>query len=160
MAEWNDFFVATAGASAALTGLIFVGVSISLSRILSIAGLPDRALLSLVLLLNVLVISLLFLVPEFTTKTQGGFILAVSLLVWIIIFRLDLGSIRSKHKQYKKQYLLNMLIDQVATLLFIITGFLLATGCSSPMLYLVAAIIVSIIKAVMDGWVLLVEINR
>ena len=69
MKEWNDFYIAIAGASATLTGLIFVGVSISLTKILAIRGLPDRALLSLVLLLNALVLSLLFLVPGLSVKT-------------------------------------------------------------------------------------------
>ncbi len=43
MEPWHDFFVAVAGASAALTGLIFVGVSLSLTRMLAIPRLADRA---------------------------------------------------------------------------------------------------------------------
>ena len=41
---WTDLFVATVGATAALTGLIFVGVSINLTRITAFKGLPERAL--------------------------------------------------------------------------------------------------------------------
>ncbi len=44
MTGWENFFVAEVGASAALAGLIFVGVSINLNRILSLPRLPDRAL--------------------------------------------------------------------------------------------------------------------
>jgi hypothetical protein len=42
--EWGDLFVATAGASAALAGLVFVAVSINIERILEFNDLPERAL--------------------------------------------------------------------------------------------------------------------
>lgn len=57
------FFVATAGSAAALTGLILVGVSINITKILSLPKLPERALLSLFLLLTISVVSSLMLVP-------------------------------------------------------------------------------------------------
>ena len=61
--EWSDLFVAAAGASAALAGLLFVAVSINVERIVEYRGLPERALEALVMLLGVLVISILGLIP-------------------------------------------------------------------------------------------------
>lgn len=104
MADWNDFYVAVAGAPATLTGLLFVGVSIGLTKILSIRGLPDRALLSLVLLLTVLLLSILFLVPNLTTKTLGTAVFIIGLLAWVIVFRLDLRIFQNKQKQYRRHF--------------------------------------------------------
>src|SRR5690606_5287999 len=63
LADWKDFFGAQLGASATLAGLIFVGVSLNLTRILAAAFLPLRALLALGLLVAILVVASLLLVP-------------------------------------------------------------------------------------------------
>ena len=52
MIGWENFNIAEVGASAALLGLLFVGVSINLARIISLPGLPNRALLALIILLT------------------------------------------------------------------------------------------------------------
>jgi hypothetical protein len=55
MSEWHEFFLAEAGVAAVLTGLVFIGVSINLDKIMSNPGhgLPGRALEALVLLMAV-----------------------------------------------------------------------------------------------------------
>jgi len=42
-AGWTDFLVAAAGATGALVGLVFVGLSINLTRILALPGVSGRA---------------------------------------------------------------------------------------------------------------------
>lgn len=160
MADWNNLYGALAGASAALIGLIFVGVSISLTKILSIRGLPDRALLSLVLLLNVLVLSVLFLVPQQSVKNLGKEVLIIGIVVWCVVLRLDLRVFQNKQKQYKWRHAFNMLVDQTATVLYILAGIAMTTHSANGAYWMVAAILISIVKAVLDAWVLLVEINR
>lgn len=63
---WHDFFLAAAGATAALLGLLFVGVSINLSTIAAAerVDLRTRAGMAFANLVFVLVLSLLMLVPD------------------------------------------------------------------------------------------------
>jgi hypothetical protein len=64
-ADWDSFLVAMVGATAALTGLLFVAVSINLDRILEgTTMLPARAAETLASLVFVLIISALGLVPQ------------------------------------------------------------------------------------------------
>ena len=63
---WSDLFVATAGAAAALAGLVFVAISINIGRILQLAGVPERGLQTVLLLLGAVVVSILGLVPQRT----------------------------------------------------------------------------------------------
>ena len=62
-ADWHDLFVASAGAAAALTGLIFVAVSINLAQILADRKLPTRAAETLSILVGLVLLSVFMLVP-------------------------------------------------------------------------------------------------
>jgi hypothetical protein len=76
---WGTFFAAEVGAAAALTGLLFVAVSIKLARILSFPKLPARAGETLAVLLLVVVTSSLALVPQ-AASALGIEVAAVALL--------------------------------------------------------------------------------
>ena len=66
---WQDLFIAEAGASAALTGLLFVAVSINLAQILKFSHLPIRAVEALSC---VLFVSTLALVPDESARLWAG----------------------------------------------------------------------------------------
>jgi hypothetical protein len=160
MQGWDNFFLAEAGASAALTGLIFVGVSLNLTKILAMPRLPDRALEALVLLMSVLITSSLLLVPDQPQTLIGAEMTLVGFVTTTLMTRLDLRIRRDTDKQYRRSFLLNMVLSQIASLPYLIAGLLVLAGKINGLYVLVVGMIFSFIKALLDAWVLLVEINR
>src|SRR5213076_234726 len=73
--QWSDFGVALAATAAALTGLLFVAVSINLGRVLQFPQLPVLAGAALVQLSSALFAALFLLVPQ--SPSALGFELAV-----------------------------------------------------------------------------------
>jgi hypothetical protein len=160
MNEWHDLFVATTGASAALTGLIFVGVSINLSRILAYPKLPSRALLSLILLSTILIVSVLLLIPNQKNFVTGIEVLLVGSCCWIASSIIGISIASKTDKQYRIANLITMLIDQLATFPYIIAAILLLLNYEQGYYFIVVAFVLSIVKSIIDAWVLLIEINR
>ncbi|HLK27213.1 MAG TPA: hypothetical protein VKT28_01425 [Puia sp.] len=160
MIGWDNFFVAIVGAAAALTGLIFVGVSINLSRILSLSKITSRALESLILLLNVAIIGALCLVPQQSSFLLGIEILSIGIIVWGITLKLDIDLIRFSESSHKKHSWQNILFSHLAVLPYVIAGILTLSSGFGGIYWLIPGIIFSFIKALIDAWVLLVEINR
>jgi hypothetical protein len=160
MKDWVQFFATIGGAAATLTGLIFVGISINLNKILSISRLPDRASQALILLVTVLVVSGLCLIPGLNASLLGIEFLVLGTIVWIVNLKLDIGIFHKTSDQYKKRHLLNALLTQFSVLPYIISGIVLLTSGFTGIYWLLPAIFFSFIKSVLDAWVLLVEINR
>lgn len=61
---WHDFYVMLGGANAALTGLVFVALSIHLQAVLEHPLLKPRAVLALTVLATQIVIAAIVLVPQ------------------------------------------------------------------------------------------------
>ena len=153
---WSSFFAAEVSASAALTGLVIVAVSINLNRLLEERSLSGRAGETVVLLSGVLLLSTCVLVPAQPHWLLGAEILAVALMVGggrMIILR------RAGRHPLEPKYVRELFLLGTA-LLFALAGVSLILGVGGGLYLLVPAILLAIIGGVLNAWVLLVEILR
>lgn len=156
--EWTDLFVASAGAAAALTGLVFVAVSINIERILKLQGVPERALETVLLLLNVLIVSVLGLAPGQSQTALGLELLAVALLFSGGIAILAFKSLPPAHQRAWRASRLLLVIP--GTIPFLIGGASLLASTGGGLYWTLGGIVGAFMGAVTSAWVLLVEILR
>jgi hypothetical protein len=163
--EWHDFFLAVAGAAAVLAGLVFVGVSINLDTIMSnpTYGLAGRALEALVLLVAVLIVTILLLVPAQGMLLAGAEVLAVGVVDWAAIVAIQVLQLRNWHSleaSLRWHLVPRVVLGQVATLPLVAAGIAVLSWGVSGLYVLVVGVILSFLVAVVDAWILLVEIKR
>ncbi|HLM28225.1 MAG TPA: hypothetical protein VK304_14790 [Thermoleophilaceae bacterium] len=154
---WSDLFVAAAGASAALAGLVFVAVSINIEEILTGEGLPTRALETLVRLMGAVVVSVLGLIPQ--SSTALGIELAVEgalSAVWTV----ELAR-RSLPERTQRSWVIGRIaISLCGTLPFLLAGLSLLGERGGGLYWAVGGLLFAIGGGVTTAWVLLVEIRR
>jgi modulator of FtsH protease len=166
MNEWTDFLVASSGASAALLGLLFVALAINLKKILSVPLLPGRAFAAMLLPATMLVVSLCALVPGLNPNTLGWVTFLPGVLDWIFGMKCYWASFKYFRSNKKKlaipfyYFFLRFSLVQLGTLPYLVAGILFWTNNSSAPYWLVPAFLFSILTALYDTWVLLIEINR
>jgi hypothetical protein len=157
---WHELFLAEAGASAALAGLLFVAVSINLSRILEVPGRHGRAGEAIVLLVDVLVVSTLMLVPGQSRVVLGVELLVVGLAAWSILVGIHVRAVRGRVPPSGSVLIGRVVLAQVAALPFLVAGASLLLQAGGGLYWLVPGIVFCLVVAVLDAWVLLIEILR
>jgi hypothetical protein len=159
-ATWTAFFTAITGAAAALTGLLFVAVSINLGRILEgTKMLPDRAAETLAILLFVLISSALALVPQ-DVELLGAEILVIAVPLTAITVRNQLSYWRQNPDTPRMWSVSRMTASSVALVPGTVAGVCLAADWHGGFYWLVPTALLGIVGAVYSAWVLLVEIAR
>jgi modulator of FtsH protease len=159
--EWTDLFVAVAGASAALAGLLFVAVSINVERILKYEGLPERGIEALAMLLVPLIVSIAGLLPGQSHVALGLELLAIGAALVGVMLRLPVAHRLPEGIETPPRYAVNRQVVRLSgTVLLLIGGLGELFAVVGGLYWVAAAIVLLILGAVVNAWVLLVEILR
>jgi hypothetical protein len=159
-AGWVELFLAEAGASAALAGLLFVAISINLTKILEVRGLVGRAGEAIVLFVAVLVVSTLVLVPGQARVALGTELLVTGLLAWSILVVIHVRAVRGRIGPSRAVLVGRVVMAQVAVLPFLVAGVSLLLRAGGGLYWVVPGVVLCLVVAVLNAWVLLIKILR
>lgn len=149
------------GASAALTGLVFVGISINLKKIMESSYLPNNALEALIAFISTLFLAFLLLIPQQSFLADGIEVLCVGLLTWILMTFLHLDTFRKAPPPYRRELVVHQFVlYHLAALCFVGAGVSFLIWGVPGFYGIVAATFLSYLAAFVDTWLLVVEINR
>lgn len=157
--SWGSFFIAEVGATAALVGLVIVAISINLSRILEYPELPGRAAEAIAVLAGALILSSLTLIPQ-DVFHLGLEILAVAIVIWSAPVVLQFNTRRMIEPSGYTRPISRFLLTQLNTLPFVIAGIAITLDWPSGFYWLAAGVLLALMGALINTWVLLVEILR
>jgi hypothetical protein len=162
MAEgWSDFYVAVAGASAALAGLIIVAMSVTIKEIIASRTLPSRAGATISSMVLILVLAILGLMPYQTDVALGIEIIVASLVALIppiLMSQRVLTDTTYNASTGTRIFRAAGGLGPVA--LSLVGGILVVTGLEAGLFLVAAAIALIFVLSMLNAWVLLVEVQR
>jgi hypothetical protein len=155
---WHDFFVGSMGASAALTGLLFVAISINLQEILKYPNLPGRAAGSLGVLVSALVVAGCGLVPDQSRTALG---LEIAFVGGVVAFQAVWVTARNRAVGDEFSWRIERMLTLVTPgALFLAGGLSLLAGGGGGLYWIFAATVFAFVASAINAWVLLVEVLR
>jgi hypothetical protein len=159
-ASWQSFFTAQVTVGAALTGLVFVALSINLKQILAYQGLAGRAGEALLVLLVPVFAGLAGLLPQSSLRALGAEILGINLIAWAAVSAIIVKGHKAMKARPWNEYVIRIVGAQAAVLPGVVAGGLLLAGGPGGLWWQAAGAAACIAVGVGDAWVLLVEILR
>jgi len=152
---WHDFGVTIGGLAGALTGLLFVAVSIKSETLSGSRSLRSRAAQTLVLFMTS-ALAAVFLVAPQPGDALGGELVGLAAVSGAVLYVLDR---RGGHDQTNRvaRYIERASPNTVTALLFGVAGvaFLLTAG--GGLYWLIPAAVTSLVGGVVNAWLFLVR---
>lgn len=161
ISAWEGFFEAQIAAAAALTGLVFVAMSINLQPIVEYPGLVGRAAEALLMLIQPVFVGLAVIQAGQTLRAIGVEDLVISAVTSGIVFWILLTSGRvAARGRPRREYAIRATAATGAMLPGLVASVLLIAGSGDGFHVQAVGTGLCIAGGVADAWVLLVEIVR
>ena len=153
ISAWSNYGVAVVSGAAALTGLLFVAVSVNSAWFRSSKAIRDRAGQALVLFLIPLVTGILLLVPGQSTTALGIEIVVFGLLAGRTFLALGSQSVKDEPRSI-------VLVDRLSPRFVISTGLLVAgvsliTRHAGGLYWLLGVHVCALLTGLLNAWVFL-----
>jgi modulator of FtsH protease len=174
--EWDNFAVITGSAAGALTGLLFVAVSLNRDRIVGHPGLRAEAGQTLVLFILALLLSVILVIPGMSATVLGIVFVAVAIVSGVILSLLSRnkptpdrdergrpgaadGEQKVRFSDLSAEDQLYRLLDVVSPNLFSMLCVLIA-GClqlagGNGLYWMAAAVLLALGGGVVNAWLFL-----
>ena len=161
VADWTDFFEGQVTASAALTGLVFVAISINLERIIGFTGLVGRAAEALLSLIAPVFTGLAVLVAGQTLRVIGFEVLGVVAIIASMAVRiLATSGWAAARERPRSEYLTRCGMVGAAFVPGLVAAIMLISASADGFYPLAISTALCLVAGLIDAWVLLVEIVR
>lgn len=136
-----------------------MAISLNVDRILKLKGVPERAHVTVLLLLTVVLVSIVGLIPDQSSTALGAELLGLGLLLAIVIGGLTIQSLPEPPRD-RSWVISRLLLSALGTVPVIVGAASLLAETGGGLYWVVGGIVFAIAGAVENGWVLMIEILR
>jgi hypothetical protein len=158
---WSTFATISGGAAAALTGLLFVAVSIRIAAVAQSQELRNRAAQTLTLFGTVLIVSVLLAIPGQAYRTLGAELIVLAVITGAGLYILDR---RAKGGRRSNQAIAPILDavspNTVTSVLLLAAGMVLVFGGGAGLYVLVAPVLAALAGGIASTWLFLIKITE
>ena len=163
MEKWGTFAGVAGGAAAALTGLLFVAVSIRTDVIAKSQALRNRAAQTLALFVTVLLIAILLSIPDQSFRLLGAELIALAVITGgslTVLGRRARGAQDTAAAHAVASILEAVSPNATTSILLGIAGLLLVFGVHAGLDVLVLPVLVALAGGLVSAWLLLLSEGR
>ena len=157
---WQALFGAVGAASAALTGLLFVGLSINLERVVGTPEHLARAREILGQLLSLLVLSIILLIPGQNRLVLGAELILLGAILAGVSTFLHGQTLQRIRPERRARWGVRVAIFHVGTLAIPIAGGSLMLGHYGGLFWLVLTVLIYFLWSSINAWTLVVHAAR